>query len=824
MRGVLLAALSAVLAALSVVAPANAADDPYRPAYHYTSAANFMNDPNGLIYKDGTYHLFYQHNPYGATAGNGSWGHATSTDMVHWKERPIAIMSDAKEDVWSGSVVNDVTNSSGFGTKDNPPLVAVYTSFRKSDGVQRQALAYSLDDGATFTKYAGNPVLDIGSHDFRDPKVFWDGASASWRMVVAKSVERKVGIYSSHDLKTWSHRSDFGPAGVTSGVWECPDLFPLAVDGNPADTRWVLTVSSAGKVQYFVGAFDGATFTSPDAAAYTPPAGTTLQDFEGNDYGSWTTTGAAFGSGPSHFTTGDVQGFHGSGYADSWGGDDANKGTLTSPAFTVDQGHLNFLIGGGNHPHVDGGSDGPPPGTTLADFEGSTLPEGWTGTGDFTAITPTRETLPGQLGAQVLDTCQAGCDEATGTVTSRSFTITDDYVDLLVAGGNHPMSGTNPTAVNLVVDGQVVRSASGKNSPNMDWVAWNVADLKGRTAQLQVVDQRTSDWGHLMVDNIVLSPVAAAPWNAETTANLLVDGKVVRTATGTDSPTLDWASWDVADLRGKQARIQLIDNAVGGWGHLYADDFLLSSVATQDMWGRARLVDRGADYYAAVTYNDLPNGRRVQLGWMGSWDYANDTPTGAWRGEQSVPRELSLRTVGGKVSLVQSPISELDSLAGKPVRLDGTTAVRPVTVTAGTTPVPASGRSLRLDATFTAATAPEFGVDVRVGTGDGQRTRIGYDVDAGELFLDRTKSGDVGFSAAFSRIDRVKVPLQNGKLRLKVYVDSSSVEVFANGGIASLTDLVFPATSSTGIDVFSTSGSTRVDSLTVRQLGSSISR
>ena len=206
----------------------------WRSTYHYTPAANFMNDPNGLIRYKGVYHLFYQHNPSGNTAGNGSWGHATSTDLVHWTEHPVAIAADADEEVWSGSVVLDRTNSSGFGTTTNPPLVAIYTSRDLDTGLQRQALAYSLDAGETWTKYAGNPVLDIGSHDFRDPKVIWNAQTGRWVMVVAKSVERKVGIYSSADLKTWRHESDFGPAGAKGGVWECPDLFADALQGR----RW----------------------------------------------------------------------------------------------------------------------------------------------------------------------------------------------------------------------------------------------------------------------------------------------------------------------------------------------------------------------------------------------------------------------------------------------------------------------------------------------------------------------------------------------------------------------------------------------------------
>jgi fructan beta-fructosidase len=195
-----------------------------------------------------------------------------------------------------------------------------------------EALAFSRDAGETWTKYAGNPVLDIGSHDFRDPKVIWNEKTGRWVMVVAKSVERKVGIYSSADLKTWRHESDFGPAGATGGVWECPDLFALPYKNAAGVTtkKWVLTLSVSGKVQYFVGDFDGSTFTSPDAS-YTPPAGKVINDFEGDTWDpGWTTTGDAFGNGPDT-PPADVFGAMGNKYVESYGNGDFQTGTLSSP-------------------------------------------------------------------------------------------------------------------------------------------------------------------------------------------------------------------------------------------------------------------------------------------------------------------------------------------------------------------------------------------------------------------------------------------------------------------------------------------------------------
>ena len=231
-----------------------------------------MNDPNGLLYADGSYHLFFQFNPEGNEWGNMSWGHATSPDLVSWSEQPVAIPCDVDEEVYSGSAVVDSRNTSGFGTADAPPMVAVYTSAYTAatvrEDLQAQSLAYSTDGGQTWTKYANNPVLERNSRDFRDPKVFWYEPTQSWRMVVALSTEHRVSIYSSPNLRDWTHLSDFGGWGAQSGVWECPDLFSLAIDGDTSQTRWVLLVSitpgmSAGPsgTQYFVGDFDGTTFS-----------------------------------------------------------------------------------------------------------------------------------------------------------------------------------------------------------------------------------------------------------------------------------------------------------------------------------------------------------------------------------------------------------------------------------------------------------------------------------------------------------------------------------------------------------------------------------
>lgn len=245
--------------------------EPQRPQHHFSPATNWMNDPNGLVYYDGEYHLFYQYNPYGIQWGHMSWGHAVSTDLVHWTHLHVAVPETDGIMAFSGSAVVDHNNTSGFGTADTPPMVAIYTGHQS--GHQAQHLAYSTDRGRTWTLYDGNPVLDIDQANFRDPNVFWYAPEEKWVMVVALPTEYKVQFYASSDLKAWTFMSEFGPAGATGGIWECPDLFQLPVDDDPNETRWVLQVDlNPGSIaggsggQYFVGDFDGTTFTRTDAA------------------------------------------------------------------------------------------------------------------------------------------------------------------------------------------------------------------------------------------------------------------------------------------------------------------------------------------------------------------------------------------------------------------------------------------------------------------------------------------------------------------------------------------------------------------------------
>lgn len=251
--------------------------DGRRPLYHFTPPKNFINDPNGLVFHNGEYHLFYQHNPEGDRWGHMSWGHAVSRDLVRWRHLPIALREEGGIMIFSGSAVFDARNSSGLGRPDTPPLVAIYTGHGHDK--QTQNLASSLDRGRTWTKFAGNPVLDIGSKEFRDPKVFWHNPTGRWIMATVLADRRQVRLWGSADLKHWEKLSDFGPSGAIKGVWECPELFEAPVEnGEAAESRWVLKVDvgdgapfggSGG--QYFIGQFDGREFRPEARAADAPP-------------------------------------------------------------------------------------------------------------------------------------------------------------------------------------------------------------------------------------------------------------------------------------------------------------------------------------------------------------------------------------------------------------------------------------------------------------------------------------------------------------------------------------------------------------------------
>lgn len=492
-----------LLLGLSITGFAQKETPDYRPQYHFTPPKNWTNDPNGLVYSDGKYHLFYQYNPFGNQWGHMSWGHATSTDLINWNHLSLALPeynnADGSESmIFSGSAVVDKQNSSGFFTKGQTNgLVAIYTAFvhrNLAPIYQHQNLAYSGDDGKTWQYYKQNPVLDLKSKDFRDPKVFWYAPQQKWVMTVSKADRQQAYFYESHDLKSWKFMSRWGRAGNTARVWECPDLIEVSVQGEKTK-KWVLFISSGNPqelypgMQYFVGEFDGKSF-KPDQAYEEP-----------------------------------------------------------------------------------------------------------------------------------------------------------EYVDF------------------------------------------------------------------------------------------------------------------------------------------------------------------GKDFFAGVTFNNAPNDRKILLGWVNDWEYANDIPTGGeWRGAFSVPRELSLKRTAKGFELIQWPVSELKK--GQKEAF----STQNLKVTSNYE-VPFRGNIFDLELTIKPQQAKVLELKLLQSTDE--ETVLRYDVSEQTLSLDRTHSGNVSFNPKFASVEKVKVPLKDGKLQLRVLADKSIIEVFAQNGEKTLTDLVFPLKKEGKLSISSSGGESVINLLKI---------
>lgn len=469
--------------------------EPYRPQFHFSPAVNWTNDPNGLVYYKGEYHLFYQYNPFGNTWGHMTWAHAISKDLVHWQHLPIAIPEENGIMIFSGSCVADTANTSGFGTKAAPPMVAVYTGHTASN--QSQCIAYSTDNGRTWTKYAGNPVLDLHKKDFRDPKVFWYTPKKYWVMALVLPGEHKVQFYSSPNLKSWTHRGDFGPAGDTSSIWECPDPSLAPVAGSAGVKKWVLLNSVQNSMQYFVGSFNGERFTSENATS------------------------------------------------------------------------------------------------------------------------------------------------------------------------------------------------------------------------------------------VIQRP------------------------------------------------------------------------------------DYGPDYYAAVSYNNVPAGRGpVTIGWANNWNYAKDIPTDPWRSAMTLPRRLSVEKINNTWVLLQEPLPALQSLREKELASEQNELL------GGIKSLSIQSQQLEADLEITPGASTVAGI--RLATGNGHPVEIGYDAARKMLYLDRSKTANQSFNKAFAGNSRFETPLlpYQGRIRLHVFFDNSIIEVFANKGEAVMTAQVFPGNTDNGIELFSNSGNSRINSLKIWSMAS----
>ncbi len=521
-------------------------------------------------------------------------------------------------------------------------MVAIYTSaytpaHPTHAGKQAQSLAYSLDHGQTWTKYEGNPVLDRGSANFRDPKVFRytdpDTGESYWVMVAVEALQYQVVLSRSDDLKTWTHLSDFGPANATGGIWECPDLFPLAVDGDPANTKWVLVVNlNPGAVaggsggQYFVGEFDGTTFTSESTVADDAlPAGDVFAGFDDGTYEGWTvanepgnwangpwTDAPATGTLPGQNP---VTGFVGAGLVNGFDDHDWPVGTMESPTFTIDDDYVNLLVGGGNHPHVDGTQLGnePPAGRLLFDgFEfpdGTTLADtGWQATGDF-ATEPWRNpsTAGGDyyLGARSASTPGRAARRATTTsatsprrrsrssparTTSRSSSAA---ASASTARSRCGSSSTARSCARPPAPRRASSTGSRGTSPSSPAARRSSRCTTTRRAAGATSPSTTS----------CSAPSRRRPRSEETSRQprRRRRGRALRDRAQQRDPRLG----ELGRRRstpGREASVRIVDNNRFGWGHILVDQVMFSDAAAAPRIEGYDWLDWGRDYYATVSF------------------------------------------------------------------------------------------------------------------------------------------------------------------------------------------------------------------------------
>lgn len=480
---------------------------------------------------------------------------------------------------------------------------------------------------------------------------------------------------------------------AVGGVWECPSIFPLALDGNEAETKWVVQIGLnpggppgvvGSGTQYIVGSFNGTAFVADFNTP--PPSPTSTSVSTSTSTGTQTST------------------------------------TCSCPGATGD--------------------------VTFQDFEGTAdfASRGWVATEGLVGAAPAQGTLSGQqtvsgyTGTRLVNTFLDG-DSTTGTLTSPPFNITRPLINFLIGGGNAP----GVQCINLKVGGQVVRTATGSDSEQLLPKSWDVTALIGQSAVIEIADLSTTGWGHILVDEISFSDVSAEP-------------------RGTN-----WMDW-------------------------------------------------GPDYYAAAPFNGLPSADRTNIAWINNWQYASNIPTSPWRSMLSIPRKLSLKTINGWPTLIQQPAANWATLQ------TGAYSNALNTVAEGNQPIPLSGKSLDITMAFSdrnSASSSQFGVLLRATSDLAQQTRIGYDFGTKRMFVDRTKSGNVGFDGTFSNTYYAPLaPGSDGKVTMRILLDSSSVEVFGGEGEVTLSAQIFPQ--DTGIDVwlFSTGGSTSGVTIDAKMLGS----
>jgi len=627
----------------------------FNPHYHFYPSG----DPTGLFYYDGKYY--------------NAWGRYYGTDFVHWtatdasrkfnelraRLTDVSVSQEEKDEIrrkmmasrlgGSGSIVVDEHNVAGFGKN---AWLAYYHNELQPFRTQVIGMSYSIDEGATWKRYEEKyPVLNINSREIRDPKIFWHDKTQKWIMAIGWAEAPKVKFFSSTNLIDWEFMSDFGPWGAVNGVWECVDFFPLAVDGDPDNVKWVLAISVQPYTgQYFVGDFDGTRFVlDKDFAQQLTydyvPQGDVLFDFE-HGIDEWDIEGESFYESPtdiSLYRQGAVMGRVGRYYVDSYSNEGRCTGKMTSPEFVVTRNYVNFLIGGAYNPGI--------------------------------------------------------------------------------------------SCINLIVDGEVVRTETGRNASSMQW-----------------------------------------------------------------------SGWDVSEYRGKTARIQVVDAVPDGSSYVYVDHIMLCDELKVMEPQKAFWFDYGQDFFAVRSWNTYApdEDRVIWTAWMGSWRYNGLEPVS---GIQSIPREVSLKTFPEGIRLVQNPIHELKSLR------DGKTSVEGVEFEGVWTSKKLNPKNnvYELLVEFENVDSEEFGV--RICVGDQDKTSVGYKVSDEELYFDRRYSGLNDFVDFHPAVFKGPMKNRDNTVKLHIFVDNCSVEVFGNGGETCISNKIYPSERSTGIEFFSYGGNVKVKSI-----------
>lgn len=627
----------------------------FNPDYHFYPSG----DPTGLFYHDGKYY--------------NAWGRYYGTDFVHWTATDAArrlnelramladpSVSEAEKDEirrkmmagrlgGSGSIVVDEDNVAGFGKN---AWLAYYHNELQPFRTQVIGMSYSTDEGATWKRYEEKyPVLNINSREIRDPKIFWHDKTQKWIMAIGWAEAPKVKFFSSVNLIDWEFMSDFGPWGAVNGVWECVDFFPLAVDGNPDNVKWVIAISVQPYTgQYFVGDFDGTRFVLDEDFARQltydhVPQGDVLFDFE-RGIDEWDMEGESFYESPtdvSLYRQGAVMGRVGRYYVDSYSNEGRSTGKITSPEFEITRNCLNFLIGGAYNP--------------------------------------------------------------------------------------------GKSCINLIIDGEVVRTETGRNASSMQW-----------------------------------------------------------------------SGWDVSEYRGKKGRIQVVDAVPDGSSYVYVDHIMLCDELKVMEPQKAFWFDYGQDFFAVRSWNTYApdEDRVVWTAWMGSWRYNGLEPVS---GIQSIPREVSLKTFPEGIRLVQKPIEELQTLREGKTDIEGT-VFEGVWSPKKLDP---KNNVYELIVEFENIDSEEFGV--RVCVGDQEKTSVGYDVTEEELYFDRRYSGLNDFIDFHPAVFKGPMKNRSNTVKLHLFVDNCSVEVFGNDGETCISNKIYPSEDSTGIEFFSYGGDVRVRSV-----------